>query len=87
MIDSAVSIAHREFIEFFTAAPTLEAIAAYHLSPQAEAAISHLLASAKAGTLTPAEQAELDSYDHLEHLITMMKLHALEMLGQAAPCT
>jgi hypothetical protein len=54
----------------------------YHLSDAADARLSSLLDANRAGRLTNEERAELDDYDRLEHLMTMMKIRALEKLGQ-----
>lgn len=76
------SIALDEFVDFITSSPSLEAIASYHLSPEANAHISYLLDANRNGTLTSEERAELDEYDRLEHLMRMVKYKAMEKLQQ-----
>lgn len=49
-----------EGVEFFAGAPSRGAIAAFRLSPLAQERIHAVLARNAAGTLSPAEERELD---------------------------
>ncbi len=68
--------AYDEFVEFITSRPTLKEIATFRLFDGAEARISALLEANRAGTLTAADQAELDEYIRLEHLMRRLKIRA-----------
>jgi hypothetical protein len=72
--------AYDEFVEFITSAPTLDAIAHFHLSPQSEQRIAALLQANRDGTLTSAEAEELDEYQRLEHIMRKAKIRAFERL-------
>ncbi len=61
--------AYEEFTEFITSSPTLNEIVDFHLSDATDAHISALLGRNGEGTLTEVEEAELDEYIRLEHII------------------
>lgn len=73
-----------EITDFLTSAPSLEAIANFHLSDEADARISELLDANRENTLTPEEKAELDRYAHFEHVLRMIKIRAYEKLDAQA---
>jgi len=72
----------KEFLDFITSAPSLEAIANYRLSPEADAYISTLLAANRNGTITPQESIALGEYSRLEHMMRLIKYRALEKLAE-----
>lgn len=72
-----------EFTGFITSTPPLEAIADYHLSETAEEYINSLLEANESRRLTAEEQAELDDFMTLEHVMRMIKFRAIEKLEQA----
>ncbi len=74
--------AYDEFVEFITSSPTLEQIAAFRLSAAAESRISELLEANRTRRLTDAEEAELDEYLRLEHMVRKAKIRAYEKLDQ-----
>ena len=76
--------AYDEFVEFITSSPTLEQIAEFRLSDVSEAHISGLLEANRTRTLTAAEEAELDEYLRLEHIMRKAKIRAFEKLDQKA---
>jgi hypothetical protein len=73
---------HSEFADFLTSNPSLEEIAAFQLSDEAEARISHLLELNRTGQINRDEQQELDDYLHLEHLMRLTKIRAIAKLKQ-----
>jgi hypothetical protein len=83
-----MAIAHlagyEEFADFITSSPTLDEIVEFHLSDTTDAHVSELLHRNREGTLTEAEEAELDEYIRLEHIIRMAKIRALEKLDRQA---
>lgn len=78
----AQSTAYEEFVEFITSSPTLKQIAEFRLSDAAEAQISYLLEANRNGTITDDEEAELDDYLRLEHIMRRAKIRAFEKLDK-----
>jgi hypothetical protein len=76
-----ISLYEAEFTDFMTSSPSLEAIADFHLSDEAEARLSDLLEANRQGTLKPEDTLELQEYGQLEHFMRMIKYRALEKLG------
>jgi len=74
--------AYDEFVEFMTSTPTLEAISQFRLSDESEARIHALLDANESRKLTPEEEAELDEYLRLEHIMRKAKIRAFEKLSQ-----
>lgn len=72
--------AYEEIINFIAAGPTTDSVAAFKASPEAKARVAMLLDREKTAGLTPQEQAELDSYEELEHLMILAKARAYELL-------
>jgi hypothetical protein len=72
--------AYDEFVDFITSSPTLEQIADYTLSPEAQMRVDYLLSANRDGVMTPEERDELDAYLLAEHLMRAAKLRALEKL-------
>ena len=64
---------YRYILDFLASNPTPEQIATFRPTPQMIERLQTLLQRSKAGELTPSEQAELDEYERLEHLIVMLK--------------
>ena len=76
--------AYDEFVEFITSSPTLEDIANFKLSEASQARINELLDANRNRRLTDAEEAELDEYVRLEHIVRKAKIRAYEKLDQQA---
>jgi hypothetical protein len=73
--------AYDEFVDFITSHPTVEQVAEFRLSEQAEARIRELLDANRTRRLTAEEEAELDEYLRLEHIMRKAKLRAFEKLA------
>lgn len=69
--------AYRYVLDFLVANPSREELAAFGPTPQMQQRLATLLARAKAAELTPAEVHELDDYEHIEHLIILLKAGTL----------
>ena len=65
-----------EIIEFLASGPTPHQILAFHPSEDVTKRVSELLGKNRAGQLTPAETAELNQYETLDYLITLVKARA-----------
>ena len=59
---------YRAILDFLASKPTSDAILAFRPDPEMQARLTTLLARSRAGQLTPAEQAELDEFERIEHL-------------------
>ena len=62
--------------------PTPEEILGIRPSPELQARVSELLAKNKTSALTRPEEAELERYLTLEHLIRLAKAHAYQQLNE-----
>lgn len=67
---------YTEVIEFLASGPTPQAIITFHSSEEAQARVVELLDKNRSNTLTPVEQAELDQYENLDYLMTLVKARA-----------
>lgn len=74
--------AYNEFVEFITSSPTLEQVANFRLSEATEQRISDLLEANRTRRLTDSEDAELNEYLRLEHIVRKVKIRAFEKLDQ-----
>jgi hypothetical protein len=68
-------------LTFLASNPTPEQLAEFTPPTETQERLRILLARNRAGQLTPAEQAELDQYERIEHLIVMLKAGSLPYLG------
>ena len=75
---------YRAILTFLAGAPTAEQIAAFRPSPEMQQRLQTLLERSNAGTLTSAEQAELEELERIEHLMVMIKAGALPALTTTA---
>ena len=58
-----------------------ERLLAFRLSEPLQRRLDALLEKNREGTLTPDEVAELDAYEHLEHLVRLLKARVLQKRG------
>ncbi|MCD6344283.1 MAG: hypothetical protein J7M17_01580 [Anaerolineae bacterium] len=75
---------YSEVIEFLAGGPTAQAIITFHPSAEAQDRVTELLDKNRKGTLSPAEQTELDQYENLDYLMTLVKARARQRLAIAA---
>lgn len=75
---------YRYILNFIASNPTPEQIAAFRPTPEMIERLQTLLFRSKAGSLTPTEQAELDEYERIEHLVIMLKAGSLPYLTGTA---
>lgn len=66
-----------EVIDFLSSNPTTEQIIAFKISEAAQDRLEELLYRNREEELTAEEQAELDTYGHLNHLLIRLKARAL----------
>jgi len=74
---------YRYILDFLASQPTGEQLAAFGPTPEMTERLQTLLARQIAGDITPAEMAELDEYERIEHLIVMLKAGTLPSLTGA----
>lgn len=75
-ISPAQSGLHGEVIEFLASGPRAERIISFQPSQEATARVGELLDKNRTGVLTPAESAELDQYETLDYMVTLIKARA-----------
>lgn len=72
---------YRAILTFLANAPAPTEIATYAPPIEAQRRLKTLLERNKAGELTSAERAELDEFEHIEHLMVMLKAGAFSSNG------
>jgi plasmid stability protein len=77
---SSASLAYNEVIEFLGRGATTQEIVDFRLSAAAQARGQALLEKNRQGTLSPAEEAELNLYIELENLMALIKIRAHQQL-------
>ena len=71
---------YRYILDFLASQPTAEQLAAFGPTPEMVERLQTLLARQAAGAITPAEMAELDEYERIEHLMVILKAGTLSSL-------
>jgi hypothetical protein len=69
---------YRYVLDFLAGRPTSEQVAAFGPTLEMVERLRTLLGRESSGEITPAEKAELDEYERLEHLMVMIKSGALQ---------
>jgi len=67
---------YEEIIDFIAAGTTPEAVVAFRPSDAAQQRVARLLEESKIGAISAEEQAELDDFLQLEHIMIMAKARA-----------
>ena len=70
---------YRTILEFLSTNPTPAQIVAFVAPSDMQERIRSLLARSKEGKLTSAEEAELDEYERIEHMMVMIKSKSLSL--------
>lgn len=74
---------YSELADFIVSQPTLEEIAAYHVSPEIQQHIDNLLEKNREEGLTADERTEIDKLLAISHLMTLAKAKArLKLAGK-----
>jgi hypothetical protein len=74
---------YRYVLDFLAGRPTPEQVAAFGPTAEMTGRLRTLLEREGKGEITPAEKAELDEYERLEHLMVMIKSGNLRHLTGA----
>ena len=72
--------AYRYVLDFLAGRPSPAEITAFGPTPEMTERLRTLMAREASGETTPAEKAELDEYERLEHLMVMIKSGGLNYL-------
>jgi hypothetical protein len=70
-----------EVFRFMVSEPTPEQIIAYRVSAPFQKRASELLQKNKLNQLTTDEQSELDEFERISHMVTMLKVFAEKRLA------
>jgi hypothetical protein len=71
---------YREILDFLASQPTPEEIVAFRPTPEMQARLTTLLDRSRAGLLSPAEHAELNEFERIEHVLVLLKTGSLPHL-------
>ena len=74
---------HLELIDFIAAGTTPEQVIAFRPSANAQERLEELIAKAKEADLSADEQAKLDYFFQLEHILRVSKARAEQILVRA----
>ncbi len=75
-----VSRAYEDFVNFIVAGIQPEAVLAYHPAPETNDRVENLVFKSKTDGLNSTEQAELEHFLQIEHIMRLAKAHALVVL-------
>jgi hypothetical protein len=81
---SAAHTVYLELIDFIAAGTTPEQVIAFRPSATAQERVEELIAKAKEDHLSSDEQAELDYFFQLEHILRVAKARAEQILARAS---
>jgi hypothetical protein len=65
-----------EFLDFLVSGPTSEQILTFKVSDQSQTRLRDLLQKNRDASLNPVEMAELDLYEQLDALVSLLKVRA-----------
>ncbi len=75
-IEPAKNALHGDVVDFLATAPSLDDILSYHPPDNVALRVNDLLERNETGRLSETEEEELDQYEELDYLITMVKARA-----------
>ncbi len=76
------SKAYDEIIELFANGSSPEKIVSFRPSKESQARVTELLRKNRTGKLSPEEEAELDEFGLLEHLMRLVKARARQKVNK-----
>jgi hypothetical protein len=79
---SVASPVYFEIVDFIAAGTTPETVIDFQPSLEAQQRLAALIEREKADTLSPEEEAELDHFMELEHILRMAKARARQILSR-----
>jgi hypothetical protein len=82
LANSAVSAdIYRYILSFLVSNPTPQQVLEFQPTTTMQQRLKELLGKSAAGQLTESEQQELNDYEHIEHLIIMLKTGSLRCIA------
>ena len=72
---------YRFIVDFLASNPSPEDLAAFGPTPEMQERLQTLLHRSRSDNLTAVEQAELDEYERIEHLMVLIKSRNLSALA------
>ncbi|MEM9164343.1 MAG: hypothetical protein AAGC54_14905 [Cyanobacteria bacterium P01_F01_bin.4] len=76
--------AYHEVLDFLISRPTSQQIIDFKVSEQSQTYLQTLLQKNREATLNPAEKSELDLYEQLDTLMSLLKVRAFSALEPAS---
>lgn len=76
------SPAYTEVLDFLVTSPTPQDILDFKVSAKTQARLGDLLDKNREEELTKLEQAELDAFEQIEHMVVLLKARAHHLLAQ-----
>jgi len=73
---ASVPLAYVEVLDFLAGDPSLQEIMSFKVSEEAQDRLRELLDKNREDRLTNAEEAELNLYEQIEHVMILLKAHA-----------
>lgn len=77
-----MNLAYQEFVDFLAAGTTSQSLIDFRPSEAARAKAADLIHRQKTSGLSAEENAELDYYLHLEHIVRLAKARARQLLSK-----
>lgn len=71
---------YNEFLNFLMTAPSPQAIVGFKTSPETQNRLRELLEKNQEAQLTEMEQSELDAYEQVDYVMTLLKAKARSQL-------
>ncbi len=78
---ASLSPAYTEVLDFLISSPNAQKIVDFKVSAQTQSRLHDLLEKNREATLTALEQAELDAFEQIEHLVVLLKARARRLLS------
>jgi hypothetical protein len=79
---SVTSPAYIEIIDFIASGTTPDTVVHFQPSPESQRRVAELIAREKTAGMSAEEQAELDHFMELEHILRMAKARARQILSR-----
>ena len=71
-----------EFVDLLAESADADRVLSFHLSAGKQGHLDSLLEKNRQGALTGDESAELDAFEHFEHLVRLLKARLLQKRGR-----
>jgi hypothetical protein len=75
------SAIYQELVDLLAESADADRLLSFRLSPERQSRLDALLDKNRQRTLAPDESAELDAFEHFEHLVRLLKARVLQKQG------